>query len=312
VEPIKQEIEEQIAHKKELVRVLIARQRRLELQAAEKGSSTPPEVSTEISSLTKQIQTHEAEIALLEARLIAGPQIAELQMRILYVEDMPEHAERYKKVLDAHFGGDNVTHVVTARRALSELHTHPPDVMVADLYIPPGPGYTIPTEAAGLPRIGGNYAYGADICAVALSKGIPIVALSTAPVRHVVREPIEQARRSYGGIVYHLYKRDVPDETQLVAAVRQSYRAPTEVEASAKELQHWIDDRWLDASDVAARMAILNEVQMTLESVSQPALATIKHDPVGQSLSNLFATHTAESDQEQALVNQIKRLLADE
>jgi hypothetical protein len=59
-------------------------------------------------------------------------------------------------------------------------------------------------------------------------------------------------------------------------------------------------------------MAILNEVQMALEGASQPALATIKHDPVGQSLSALFAAHTTESDREQAIVDQIKRLMADE
>lgn len=62
----KQEIEEQLVHKRAIVRALITRQRPLELQAAQKGINTPAEVMTEISALTEQIRAQEEEMTRLE------------------------------------------------------------------------------------------------------------------------------------------------------------------------------------------------------------------------------------------------------
>src|SRR5262249_46985549 len=117
--------------------------------------------------------------------------------------------------------------------------------------------------------------------AVALHKGIPVIALSTAPVRHPVREPIEQSRRTYGGTVYHLYKNNMPDKTELISSILQSCEARSEVEQITKELRYWLEEQWLDAPDVSARVAILNIVQMALESASQPTRAVIQTSPIG-------------------------------
>jgi hypothetical protein len=51
------------------------------------------------------------------------------------------------------------------------LRTIVPQMYSLRIYISPEPDYVIPSEAAELPRIGGDYAYGADICAVALHSG---------------------------------------------------------------------------------------------------------------------------------------------
>lgn len=232
------------------------------------------------------------------------------QIRILYVEDTDEYVQKYKPVLDQHFGADNVTQVKTAAKTLSILRsTCRPDVLVADLYIPSGPGYTIPEAAKDLPRIGGYYAYGMDICAEALKLKIPILALSTAPVGHPVREPIEEARRRYGGIVHHLGKRDVSDSAQLVSAIRQVYYGPTEDEALVEKLRHWLEDRWPDAPDLTERLAVLNEVRMALETASQPTLAAIRNLPIGQFLLTFVDSYTAESQDEKIVIEEIKGLL---
>jgi hypothetical protein len=303
----KQEIEEQITHEKELIRVLVRRKRVLEIQAAQTGNNVRPEVLTEMSDLTNEIHAHEEELVRLESLPITVK-----QLRVLYVEDLEHYAEQYMKVLQAHFGVDQVKHVKTARRALTELNDRPPDVLVADLHIPPGPDYVIPPETAGLPRIGGDYAYGADICAVALHRGIPVVALSTAPVRHPVREPIEQSRRKYGGTVYHLYKNNFPDKTQLISSILESYEALSEVEQIAKELRYWLEEQWLDAPDASARLAILNVVQMALESASQPTRATIQNSPIGEFIQNWLKTHSAGSEEERLILEKIQQLISDD
>jgi CheY-like chemotaxis protein len=305
--PTKQDIEEQINHEKAIVQTIVKRLRQLELRAAHDGINTPPEVLTEIDSIRDQIRHHEAEITRLESHPVAAK-----QLKVLYVEDLPEHAEQYKKVLQNYFGVDQVKHVVTARKALSEIADHPPDVLVADLFIPPGSNYVIPAEAEGLPRIGGNYAYGADICAVALQRGIPIVALSTAPVRHIVREPIEQSRRKYGGTVYHLYKKDVPDDTELISSILQCHAAISEAEALAKELRHWLEDQWSDAPDVSTRLAILNEVHMAIENASRPSRVAFQASPTRELLQGVLASHLPEAGEEQLMVEKISQLLADD
>jgi CheY-like chemotaxis protein len=303
----KQEIEEQIIHEKDLIRELVRRKRVLEIQAAQTGNNVRPEVLTEIGDLTNKIHAHEEELVRLESLPVTVK-----QLRVLYVEDVEHYAEQYMKVLQAHFGVDQVKHVKTAKRALAELNDRPPDVLVADLHIPAGPGYVIPPETAGLPRIGGDYAYGADICAVALHRGIPVVALSTAPVRHPVREPIEQSRRKYGGTVYHLYKNNFPDKTQLISSVVQSYEALSEVEQISKELRYWVEEQWLDAPDISARLAILNVVQMALENASQPTRATIQTSPIGEIIQNLLKTHSPGSEEERVILEAIEQLLSDD
>ncbi len=68
----KQEIEEELVHKRHIVSALVRRRRPLELQAAQKGLSTPPEVLTEISALNDQIHTQGEEIAQLETLAAEG------------------------------------------------------------------------------------------------------------------------------------------------------------------------------------------------------------------------------------------------
>ena len=187
-----------------------------------------------LNARTREKEGHQG--AVLDVSPEQGILVGE-QISILYVEDDAEYAKKYKPVMDQHFGADHVTHVITAAKTLSMLRsTSRPDVLVADLYIPSGPGYMIPEAAKGLPRIGDRYAYGMDICAKALQFKIPIVALSTAPVGHPVREPIEQARRKYGGIVYHLHKQHVPDVMQLVSAIHQVYSGPPRMKRSPNSL----------------------------------------------------------------------------
>lgn len=68
----KQEIEEELAHKKQILNARIKRRRPLELQEAQRGLNTPPDVLTEISSLTEQILKLEEEIARLEILAVEG------------------------------------------------------------------------------------------------------------------------------------------------------------------------------------------------------------------------------------------------
>ena len=48
---------------------------------------------------------------------------------------------------------------------------------------------------------------------------------------------------------------------------------------------------------------------MALESASQPTLVAIQNGPAGQSLLTLMKHHTAESSDEQRVLDQIKGLL---
>lgn len=202
-------------------------------------------------------------------------------IRVLYVEDLDIYADEYKPVMDKHFGAANVKWVQTAAAALDQLlGPRPPEVLVADLFIPPGPSYTVPVVRKDSPRKAGQYAYGADICAVAFQAGIPVVALSTAPVGHPVREPIEESRRKLGGRVYHFYKQHTPDPQQLVSAILLARHSLDEPGELAHKLQSWIDT-WSNTTSVQDRLAVLNEVQMALEDASSPARAKMQGSPVG-------------------------------
>ena len=230
-------------------------------------------------------------------------------IRVLYVEDLMSYANEYKPVMDARFGAENVTWVRTAAAALDHLlGPNPPEVLVADLHIPPGPSYTIPPARKDAPRKGGQYAYGADICAVAFEAGIPVVALSTAPVGHPVREPIEESRRKLGGRVYHFYKQHTPEPQQLVSVIFLARHSHEEPEALAHELESWLAT-WSNAASVQDRLAVLNEVQMALEDASSPARVKVRAYPVGQGLARVVSDSNW-STEEQPLVDRIRELLA--
>jgi len=68
----KQEIEEEIKHKRQIISALRCRCRPLELQAAQKGLSAPPEILTEIITLNDQMNTQEQEISELEIMAVEG------------------------------------------------------------------------------------------------------------------------------------------------------------------------------------------------------------------------------------------------
>jgi hypothetical protein len=83
----RQEILEELAHKKELIQALVRRRRPLELQAAHRGLSTPPEVLTEISSLTDQLRRYEDEVTHLETLAAQGAlPLPEVEYRVLLAE----------------------------------------------------------------------------------------------------------------------------------------------------------------------------------------------------------------------------------
>lgn len=83
----KQEIEEELNHKQNLIRTYRARLRPLEIQAAQRGLNAPPETLTEISSLTEQIRVQEDEIAKLETLAAEGQlSLAEAEFRLILAE----------------------------------------------------------------------------------------------------------------------------------------------------------------------------------------------------------------------------------
>lgn len=64
----KQELKEELTHRYKLIRAYRGRLRPLEIQAAQRGLNAPPEVLTEISTLTEQISIQESEITELETQ----------------------------------------------------------------------------------------------------------------------------------------------------------------------------------------------------------------------------------------------------
>lgn len=68
----KLEIIEEIKHRRQLISALRCRCRPLELQAAQRGLSAPPEILTEITALNDQMHTQEQEISELEIINIEG------------------------------------------------------------------------------------------------------------------------------------------------------------------------------------------------------------------------------------------------
>ncbi|MBD1875070.1 hypothetical protein H6F75_16415 [Nodosilinea sp. FACHB-131] len=80
----RQEIEEELEHKRQILRALIRRRRPLELQVAQRGLSTPPEIFTEISTLSEQIHIQEDEMARLETLAAEGQiSIVEAEYKVM-------------------------------------------------------------------------------------------------------------------------------------------------------------------------------------------------------------------------------------
>jgi len=78
---------EELSHKRELVNALVRRRRPLEVQAAHRGLSSPPEILTEISSLTDQIRVYEEEIGRLGTLAAQGTSpLHEVEFRALLAE----------------------------------------------------------------------------------------------------------------------------------------------------------------------------------------------------------------------------------
>ena len=83
----KHEIEGELKHKNNLISAYRSRLRPLEIQAAQKGSSAPPEILTEISRLTEQIRIQEDEIVKLESLAAEGQlSLAEVEYRAILAE----------------------------------------------------------------------------------------------------------------------------------------------------------------------------------------------------------------------------------
>jgi hypothetical protein len=83
----KKEIEDDLDHKNQIIHALRSRLRPSELQAAQRGISTPPEVMTEIATLTDQIQIQEDEIAKLESHAAECQlSLAEAEFRVTLAE----------------------------------------------------------------------------------------------------------------------------------------------------------------------------------------------------------------------------------
>lgn len=83
----KADISEELEHQRMMAAAVRRRLRILELQMAQQGMATPPQVMTEIASMTEQITRHENEIARLET-LAAEDELslAEAEYRMMLAE----------------------------------------------------------------------------------------------------------------------------------------------------------------------------------------------------------------------------------
>jgi hypothetical protein len=108
----KEEIAEELAHHKEMLRLNRRRLRELERKQAQQGINTPAEVITEIYDLTESIQRHRAEVAQLQTEAAVDKEpLAEVEYRALLAEvwDTPQgrptvaNVERLK-LLRLHLG----------------------------------------------------------------------------------------------------------------------------------------------------------------------------------------------------------------
>jgi hypothetical protein len=89
----KDEITEELAHHKEMLRLYRRRLRELERKKAQYGINTPPEVNTEIIDLTDSIERHEGEVARLQTEAVVDElPLAEAEYRAILAEvwDTPQ------------------------------------------------------------------------------------------------------------------------------------------------------------------------------------------------------------------------------
>ncbi len=83
----KQEIEEELTHRQALIHTYRSRLRSLEIQAAQRGLNAPPEITSEIDTLTERIRVQEDEIAKLETLAAEGQlSISEAEYRLALAE----------------------------------------------------------------------------------------------------------------------------------------------------------------------------------------------------------------------------------
>jgi hypothetical protein len=83
----KQEIQDELTHKNVLIRTYRARIRPLEIQAAQKGLNAPPEILTEISTISELIRVQEDEISKLESLAAEGQlSLVEAEYRVIIAD----------------------------------------------------------------------------------------------------------------------------------------------------------------------------------------------------------------------------------
>jgi hypothetical protein len=81
------EIGRKIEHQRKILRAVRSRLEQRELQEAQQGFGTPPEIVTEINDLTERIQRHEAEIARLQTEAAVDREpLSEVEYRALLAE----------------------------------------------------------------------------------------------------------------------------------------------------------------------------------------------------------------------------------
>jgi hypothetical protein len=87
VKQLRADILDQLDHARKMALTMRTRLRVLEIQMAQRGSSTPPEILIEIETLTEQIKRHENEITRLEMSAVEGDlPLAEVEYRVLLAE----------------------------------------------------------------------------------------------------------------------------------------------------------------------------------------------------------------------------------
>ncbi|HXT20272.1 MAG TPA: response regulator, partial [Thermoanaerobaculia bacterium] len=115
--------------------------------------------------------------------------------RVLLVEDEPDSAELFRRVLEGQ--GASVALALDAREALATLTDEPPDVLVADIGLPGEDGYDLLRRIRALPP-----QHGGDVPAAALT---------------AYAGPVHAERAREAGYAVHLEKPVSPDV--LVSAV---------------------------------------------------------------------------------------------
>src|SRR5215212_2390982 len=115
----KKEIDAEVAHQQQAVRVLRERRRALDLQSAQLGIATPPHITTEISDLTEQIRAREEEIATLETLAAADETpVTEVEYRAMLAEAWDRSSGRLKLAPRARLDWERLRLRIAPDRAL--------------------------------------------------------------------------------------------------------------------------------------------------------------------------------------------------